>query len=53
MLIDSPAPLSVDGLGGEASSNSKLMVVGVLNEVVMLPGVGKYPEDVDLVTVFA
>ena len=52
-LIGSPDPLAVDGLGGGASSNSKIMAVDVPEGIEGLPGAEACPEDVDLVSVFA
>lgn len=52
-LIGSPDPLAVDGLGGGASSNSKIMAVGLPSEVAGLPQSERCPDDVDLVTMFA
>ncbi|WP_291479696.1 PrpF domain-containing protein [Corynebacterium sp.] len=52
-LTGAPDPLAVDGLGGGASSNSKVMAVGVPSDLAGLPWEGACPRDVDLVTVFA
>lgn len=51
-LIGSPDPLAVDGLGGGASSNSKIMAVDVPEVIAGLPGAKECPDDVDLVTLF-
>ncbi|WP_129660564.1 PrpF domain-containing protein [Rothia uropygialis] len=52
-LIGSPDPLAVDGLGGGASSNSKIMAVDVPDRITAIPGADKCPEGIDLVTLFA
>jgi 2-methylaconitate cis-trans-isomerase PrpF len=52
-LIGGPDPLAVDGLGGGASSNSKVMGVGLPEDLAGLPWEGSCPSGVDLVTVFA
>lgn len=52
-LIGSPDPLAVDGLGGGASSNSKVMAVGRPEDLEGLPWQEACPANVDLVTVFA
>ncbi|WP_165313084.1 PrpF domain-containing protein [Rothia halotolerans] len=52
-LIGGPNPLAVDGLGGGASSNSKVMAVGLPEDLGGLPWEGSCPAGVDLVTVFA
>lgn len=52
-LTGDPDPLAVDGLGGGASSNSKVMAVGLPDDLVGLPWNGSCLGDVDLVTVFA
>ncbi|MGP9722889.1 PrpF domain-containing protein [Corynebacterium sp. AOP40-9SA-29] len=52
-LTGGPDPLAVDGLGGGASSNTKVMAVGVPDDLAGLPWHGSCPADVDLVSVFA
>lgn len=55
-LTGGPDPLAVDGLGGGASSNTKVMAVGVPDDLAGLtdlPWHGSCPGDVDLVSVFA
>lgn len=52
-LTGAPDPLAVDGLGGGASSNSKVMAVGTPADLAGLPWEKDCPLDVDLVTVFA
>ncbi|WP_129358322.1 MULTISPECIES: PrpF domain-containing protein [Micrococcaceae] len=52
-LIGSPDPLAVDGLGGGASSNSKIMAVDLPDRITAIPGADKCPDGIDLVTLFA